>query len=224
MQKVLDAGADQFGGEKCTEILLGLVADGLVSEERLDVSARRLLREKFVLGLFENPFVDAEAADRIVGSAAFRAAGDAAQRASITVLQSSPALPFARGVRLYVEGIAAGVAAGYGEVVAMPEEADLAVLRLEAPYEERGSMFENFFHAGSLAFPAETIAHVREVAAAVPTVVDVFLDRPAILTPFAEGALPFDVPRSMAAVEASRPDVPFDTADPLFRFGHRVEI
>jgi beta-glucosidase len=24
----------------------------------------------------------------------------------------------------------------------------------------------------------------------------------------------------MAAVEASRPDVPFDTADPLFRFGH----
>lgn len=251
MQKVLDAGADQFGGEKCTEILLGLVADGLVSEERLDVSARRLLREKFVLGLFENPFVDAEAADRIVGSAAFRAAGDAAQRASITVLQSSPALPFARGVKLYVEGIAAGVAAGYGEVVATPEEADLAVLRLEAPYEERGSMFENFFHAGSLAFPAETIAHVREVAAAVPTVVDVFLDRPAILTPFAEagvaltanwgaspaalldvlsgaaraeGALPFDVPRSMAAVEASRPDVPFDTADPLFRFGHRVEI
>ncbi len=251
MQKVLDAGADQFGGEKCTEILLGLVADGLVSEERLDVSARRLLREKFVLGLFENPFVDAEAADRIVGSAAFRAAGDAAQRASITVLQSSPALPFARGVRLYVEGIAAGVAAAYGEVVATPEEADLAVLRLEAPYEERGSMFENFFHAGSLAFPAETIAHVREVAAAVPTVVDVFLDRPAILTPFAEagvaltanwgaspaalldvlsgaaraeGALPFDVPRSMAAVEASRPDVPFDTADPLFRFGHRVEI
>ncbi len=251
MQKVLDAGADQFGGEKCTEILLGLVADGLVSEERLDVSARRLLREKFVLGLFENPFVDAEAADLIVGSAAFRAAGDAAQRASITVLRSSPALPFARGVRLYVEGIAAGVAAGYGEVVATPEEADLAVLRLEAPYEERGSMFENFFHAGSLAFPAETIAHVREVAGAVPTVVDVFLDRPAILTPFAEagvaltanwgaspaalldvlsgaaraeGALPFDVPRSMAAVEASRPDVPFDTADPLFRFGHRVEI
>ncbi len=251
MQKVLDAGADQFGGEKCTEILLGLVADGLVSEERLDVSARRLLREKFVLGLFENPFVDAEAADLIVGSAAFCAAGDAAQRASITVLQSSPALPFARGVRLYVEGIAAGVAAGYGEVVATPEEADLAVLRLEAPYEERGSMFENFFHAGSLAFLAETIAHVREVAAAVPTVVDVFLDRPAILTPFAEagvaltanwgaspaalldvlsgavraeGALPFDVPRSMAAVEASRPDVPFDTADPLFRFGHRVEI
>jgi beta-glucosidase len=32
--------------------------------------------------------------------------------------------------------------------------------------------------------------------------------------------LPFDLPSSMAAVEANRPDVPFDTADPLFRFGH----
>ena len=35
-----------------------------------------------------------------------------------------------------------------------------------------------------------------------------------------EGNLPFDLPRSMAAVVASRSDVPFDTADPLFRFGH----
>lgn len=34
-----------------------------------------------------------------------------------------------------------------------------------------------------------------------------------------KGALPFDLPRSMAAVVANRPDVPFDTADPLFRFG-----
>ena len=34
------------------------------------------------------------------------------------------------------------------------------------------------------------------------------------------GRLPFYLPRSMAAVEASRPDVPFDTEDPLFRFGH----
>lgn len=35
-----------------------------------------------------------------------------------------------------------------------------------------------------------------------------------------QGSLPFDLPASMAAVEANRPDVPFDTSDPLFRFGH----
>jgi beta-glucosidase len=40
----------------------------------------------------------------------------------------------------------------------------------------------------------------------------------------AQGRLPFDVPRSMAAAEASRPDVPFDTEDPLFRFGHGLTL
>ncbi|MGW9113425.1 glycoside hydrolase family 3 protein [Microbacterium sp. NPDC055683] len=247
MKKVLDAGADQFGGEACPEMLVELVASGDVPESRLDVSARRILREKFALGLFENPFVDEDAADAVAGSAAFRAAGEAAQRASITVLSNDGALPLARGRRVYVEGIAPEAAAAYGEVVATPAEADIAVLRLQAPYEERPTHFENLFHSGSLDFPADVVAHVREVAAVVPTVVDVFADRPAILEPLVEaaaavtvnwgasaaalldvltgestpqGRLPFDLPRSMAAVEASRPDVPFDTADPLFRFGH----
>jgi beta-glucosidase len=112
-------------------------------------------------------------------------------------------------------------------------------------------MFENFFHAGSLDFMAEEVAHIAEIAAVVPTVVDVVLDRPAILGPVVEaahavvgnwgasaealldvlsgaapatGRLPFDIPRSMAAVEASRPDVPFDTEDPLFRFGHGLAL
>ncbi|KJQ53290.1 glycoside hydrolase family 3 protein [Microbacterium sp. SA39] len=251
MKKVLDAGVDQFGGEANPELLVDLVASGEISEERIDVSARRILREKFELGLFENPFVDEDAADEVVGRAEFRAAGEAAQRASITVLTNDGALPFARGLKLYVEGIDAEVAASYGEVVATPGEADLAVIRLEAPFEERATMFENFFHAGSLDFSADVVAHVREVAAAVPTVVDVLADRPPILTPIADavaavtvnwgasgaalldvlsgaaaalGRLPFDLPRSMAAVEASRPDVPFDTADPLFRFGHGLTL
>ncbi|WP_312172011.1 glycoside hydrolase family 3 N-terminal domain-containing protein [Microbacterium sp.] len=251
MLKVLDAGADQFGGEDCPEMLVELVADGSVSEARLDVSARRILREKFELGLFENPFVDEDAADAVVGRADFRAAGDAAQRASITVLTNDGALPFAAATKLYVEGIDAEVAASYGDLVATPAEADLAIIRLHAPFEQRATTFENFFHAGSLDFPADVIDHVREVAGVVPTVVDVLADRPPILEPMTDaaaavtvnwgasgaalldvlsgrasagGRLPFDLPRSMSPVEASRPDVPFDTADPLFRFGHGLTL
>lgn len=251
MKKVLDAGVDQFGGEANPELLLELVADGEITEERLDISARRILREKFELGLFDDPFVDEDAADEIVGRADFRAAGEAAQRASITVLANDGALPFAPGLKLYLEGVDADAAAAFGEIVDTPAEADLAILRLQAPFEERATMFENFFHAGSLEFSEEVIAHVRAVAAAVPTVVDVLADRPPILAPIAEvasaltvnwgasaaalldvlsgasparGALPFDLPRSMAAVEASRPDVPFDTADALFRFGHGLSL
>ena len=257
MTKVLDAGADQFGGEFCPEMLIALVRDGKVTEDRLDVSARRLLREKFVLGLFENASVDAAAADSIVGSDEFRAAGEAAQRASVTVLTNGlnaagvPTLPFARGLRIYAEGTDAEIVAEFGAVASTPDEADVAVLRLQAPFETRATFFENFFHAGSLDFSDETLEHVHDIAGRVPTIVDVFLDRPAILEPIVDvaaavvvewgvnarallevltgaaepkGRLPFDVPRSMAAVEQNLPDVPFDTPDPLFRFGHGLSI
>jgi beta-glucosidase-like glycosyl hydrolase len=56
--KALEAGVDQFGGESCPEYVVELVKAGKISEARLDVSLRRLLRLKFQLGLFDNPFVD----------------------------------------------------------------------------------------------------------------------------------------------------------------------
>jgi beta-glucosidase len=247
MIKILDAGADQFGGEALPDLLVDIVKAGEVSEERIDASARRLLREKFVLGLFDRPFVDEDEAERTVGAAEFAAAGEAAQRASVTLLTNDGTLPLRKGLKLYVEGVDTETAAEYGTVVATPEEADAAVIRLQAPFEQRATVFENFFHAGSLEFPAEVTDHVAAVAAAVPIVVDVFLDRPAILGPVVDaaaavtgnygtsaralldvltgkdsprGKLPFDVPASTEAVAASRPDVPFDTKDPLFRFGH----
>jgi beta-glucosidase len=256
MIKVLGAGVDQFGGESSPDVLVDIVRAGDLSEERLDVSARRLLREKFVLGLFDDPIVDVAAASHICGRADFRAAGEAAQREALVLLvnrpvdSGSPTLPLKRGLRLYVEGILPEVAAEYGEVVSDPGSAQVAILRLQAPYEERATAFENHFHAGSLDFAAEVVAHVVEIAHQVPTVVDVFLERPAILTPLvdhlaalvgnfganpralldvcfgeaqARGRLPFDLPSSMAAVAASRPDVPFDTADPLFRFGDGLQ-
>jgi beta-glucosidase len=253
MIKALDAGVDQFGGEYCPDVLVALVKTGAVSEARLDESARRLLREKFRLGLFDDPYVDADRADALVGTAAARAEGLAAQAASHVLLTNaadgSARLPLPYGLKVYAEGLPAGALGGRAEVVATVEEADVAVLRLQAPFERRGgvSPIESFFHAGSLEFPVAEAERILAICEAVPTVVDVYLDRPAILADIAgaagtlvanfgsqaeafiavlfgeaepQGLLPFDIPSSTAAVEASRPDVPFDTASPTFRFGH----
>ena len=65
--------------------------DGRLPEARVDESVRRILREKFVLGLFDDPFVDPDAASGVVGAREFRAAGLAAQRASLTLLKNGPA-------------------------------------------------------------------------------------------------------------------------------------
>ncbi|HSX96260.1 MAG TPA: hypothetical protein VLG91_02495 [Streptomyces sp.] len=39
-----------------------------------------------------------------------------------------------------------------------------------------------------------------------------------------EGRLPFELPRSMAAVAASRPDVPDGTEDPVVPYGHGLTL
>ncbi|MEU1514547.1 glycoside hydrolase family 3 N-terminal domain-containing protein [Streptomyces sp. NPDC005811] len=249
--KALDAGTDQFGGEQCPEVIVELVRSGRIPEERIDASVRRLLREKFVLGLFENPYVDPDRAEETVGAAEFTAAGEAAQRRSLTVLTNGGLLPLRGRPDLYVRGMSAEAAAAYGNVVADPADAEVAVLRLRTPYEERPGAFESFFHAGSLAFGEEELEEILRLLDTVPTVVCVNLERPAVLPEIAEraaalvadygasdaalldvafglaraeGRLPFELPRSMAAVEASRPDVPNDTEDPVFPYGHGIDV
>ncbi|MFE5772599.1 glycoside hydrolase family 3 protein [Streptomyces sp. NPDC056485] len=250
--RALDAGADQFGGEQCPEVIVELVRSGRVPQARIDASVARLLREKFVLGLFENPYVDPDAAAEIVGRADFAAAGAATQRRSLTVLTNPGGLlPVSGTPKLYVEGVDAAVASGYGEVVPDPGAADLAVLRLRTPYEPRENLFESFFHSGSLAFPEPELSRILALLSRVPTLVCINLERAAVIPEIAEraaaliadygaedaalldvafgraaarGRLPFELPRSMAAVEASRPDVPNDTVDPVFPYGHSLSL
>ena len=136
---ILDAGVDQFGGESCTDVIIDLVRGGQIAESRLDVSVRRIVREKFRLGLFDQPFVDPDAAEQIVGNERFREAGELAQRRSFVLLKNAPGnsgvtLPLRGRPKLYVENIAPEVAAAYGEVVATPAQADVAILRLKAPF------------------------------------------------------------------------------------------
>jgi beta-glucosidase len=252
-QKVIDAGCDQFGGESRPELVVELVRSGRVSEARIDQSARRLLREKFVLGLFDQPVLDVGRAVATIGREDFVAEGEAAQRAAIAWLtagDSGPAaLPLGTDHAIYTENIGSGAAARLGRVVDDPVDADLAVLRLNAPYEPRPGGFESFFHAGSLEFPAVERDRIVAVCKQVPTIIVLFLDRPAIVSEIADaaaallvefgaqddavvdvllgeaharGRLPFDLPSSMKAVTESRSDVPYDTAEPRFRFGDGI--
>ncbi|MFT4148335.1 MAG: glycoside hydrolase family 3 N-terminal domain-containing protein [Micrococcaceae bacterium] len=253
MLKSLEAGADQFGGEHCPEVLVELVKSGKTSEARLDESVARLLKEKFLLGLFDDKRqLDVTAAEKIVGNDKFKAAGLEAQKASLTLLTNKGSngeaiLPLQDGIKVYLEDIPAESLQDYATVVDKPEDADVAILRQKAPYEPREGFLESMFHAGSIDFSDDVANHINEIAAKVPTIVDLYLDRPAILTKFADnvnaiicnygasdeaifevmfgkaepkGSLPFDMPSSMQAVKANKADVPFDTKDPLFQHGH----
>jgi beta-glucosidase len=225
--KIIDAGCDQLGGERLPEVVVELVESGRIAEERIDESARRLLRDKFRLGLFDERRLDPGEAERICGNDAFRAAGERMQRRSAVVLKNDGVLPLAAG-------------------------ADVEVVRRPTPFEPRsGNFIETLFHAGDLDFKEPELSQLVAAARAKPTVLVLHLERPAVIPELVEacaavvgvfgasdaavddvlhgrvqpeGRLPFELPRSMDAVRAQKPDVPHDSDDPLFPFGHGLSL
>jgi beta-glucosidase len=248
--KAVNAGVDQFGGVTDTDILVAAVKSGLVSEARVDASVLRILDLKFRLGLFENPFVAANRAATTVGAPAFRRAAMDAQRRSLVLLQNQGnLLPLAKTVRkVFAPGMAASSLASRGlRQVKSPALADVAILRFGTPHEalHPGFFFGSRQQEGTLDFKADSpeLKQLAEASRAVPTILVVSLDRPAILKPLQdtataiigdfgasddavldvllgkarpEGRLPFELPSSMAAVEAQQPDAPHDSENPLY--------
>ncbi|MCB0132564.1 MAG: glycoside hydrolase family 3 C-terminal domain-containing protein, partial [Caldilineaceae bacterium] len=252
--RIMDAGCDMLGGESCPEVIVQLVEDGQISQARLDESVRRILRDKFRLGLFDNPYVDPAAAEQIVGNARFRAAGTEAQRKSLVLLKNdrragAPVLPLAGRPTLYIERLDPAAVNRYADITSDLDAADWAILRLDTPFQTRdtGNFLEGMFHAGDLDFKEEAKSRILDILARRPTIVVIHLDRPAVLPEIGDacaalvgefgaadeailalifgqvdpvGKLPFELPRTMAAVVQQKPDVPYDSADPLFPFGH----
>lgn len=252
--KALEAGVDQFGGESRPELVVSLVNSGKLSESRIDESLRRLLHQKFTLGLFENPFVDVDRALQVVGREDFKKAGEVAQRRSITLLKNSttkekPVLPLTENtLKIYVQNINPEIASRYAQVVEKPEQADLAIIRLNTPWYpvETKNPFALGFHHGDLDFKGKEKEDILKLLKKVPTIVDIYLDRPAVIPEIAtqakalvanygasdealldvlfgkakpEGKLPFELPSSMEAVQKQKEDVPYDSENPLFKFG-----
>jgi beta-glucosidase len=97
--QALDAGVDlelpdPYGfGE-----LAGLVKSGRVAESAIDRSVTRMLRAKFLAGLFETPYVDPDQAVRVTNTAEHQALALEAARKSIVLLKNQGGLlPLDRG-------------------------------------------------------------------------------------------------------------------------------
>ncbi|WP_428773337.1 glycoside hydrolase family 3 N-terminal domain-containing protein [Vibrio sp.] len=119
-QTAIDAGTDVFSGFHNNSDVLDVVKQGLVSEQRIDESVRRLLTVQFELGLFENPYVDPVRAEYVVGNAQYQTKAQLAQRKSIVLLDNkSSLLPLPSGdaaasKKLYTMGVKEGVAEKFG--------------------------------------------------------------------------------------------------------------
>jgi len=252
--KAVNAVVDQFGGTEEAQFLVRAVRSGKITESRINESVYRTALQKFKQGLFENPYVDTAEAGRVVGNIQFQSEASAAQRRSLVLLENKNGmLPLAaRGKLVFLHGIDSATAAHSGLTVTRDlSHADIAIVRTYAHFQtpHPNYVFGAMQNEGDLSFRNgdPEFEEIKRITAAVPTIVTVYLDRPAILTELKgraralvanfgvsdsalldvltgvarpEGRLPFELPSSMKEVEAQRSDLPHDTAHPLYQIGY----
>lgn len=107
--KALMAGVDQFGGNNRIEPVLEAYRMGVAEHgeqwmrRRFEQSAYRLLLNIFRVGLFENPYIDVDEAEAVVGCAEYMGLGYRQQLDSVVMLKNRRSvLPLRRGMSLYI--------------------------------------------------------------------------------------------------------------------------
>jgi beta-glucosidase len=186
--KGINAGIDQFGGVTNTAIVVDAVSKGLVKEAQIDAAAIRVLIPKFQMGLFENPYVDPDAAARSVGTAEVVQEAHIAQAASQVLLKNKGIFPLKPGTRVWLKDIDVEAARARGlTVVTRPEDADVALVRLGTPSERPhpNHFFGGRQNEGRLDFRPGEAGHdlVKELSGKTKVAVALFADRPAVLGP-----------------------------------------
>ena len=195
--RIILNGVDQFGGNNKAEPILEAWRIGEerygadFMEERMRLSARRLLRGIFRLGLFENPYLDPEESEQIVGNAEFVKEGLAAQARSAVLLRKGK-LPLTTGMKIWVPERTIRAHKAFFRVMlpeattdplegfdssawftrAMtPEEADAAIIFMESPLSdpydpEDCAKGGNGYLPLTLQYRPYTAAEAREVSIA----------------------------------------------------------
>lgn len=188
--KAVEAGVDQFGGAKDPQYIVSAVRNGRLPQAALDRAVTRIVLQKFQLGLFEDPYVDVDAAIAVVGNAGFQAlALDAQRRSAVLVQNQAHTLPLkapaARKVFLYQIDPASARRRGF-DVVDTVEQADFAIMAITTPNEvlHPQHFFGSRYREGDTAFKAGGASYeaFKRISAKVPTVVSVYMDRPADLS------------------------------------------
>ena len=187
--KAINAGIDQFGGEMHPEIVVQLVRENKIDESRIDRSARRILKNKFELGLFDDPFVDIVSVDKLINTQITQKLALDAQRKSVVMLKNSNLLPLTEETKIYVDGME--FKDSDINKVNTIEEADVILMYLHTVFngnQEPGTdrlfdrFLSNLFPNTDLRFNNQVIKRASEYSQVKPLILVVDLNRPAILS------------------------------------------
>ncbi len=86
-------GGSEYANKLWVDSIVELIGEGRLSEEEIDESCRRVLRLKFLLGLFEHPFTDEEAWKGVINAPAHLDKALEVAQKSATLLKNNGVLP-----------------------------------------------------------------------------------------------------------------------------------
>ena len=187
--KAIDAGIDQFGGEKDTEVVIELVKKGLMPLSRIDASVKRILKNKFDLGLFDNPYVEVDQVKSRVNTERNIKLGREAQKQSMVLLKNDSTLPLDKNINIFVDGFN-DKSIVHGNVVNDIKDADVVVSYVHTVFNGNqpsgidrliDNVLSSIFPNQDLNFSPEILEKLEEFSSIKPLIVIVDLNRPAIL-------------------------------------------
>lgn len=247
LKKVIMSGVDLIGGENLTMELVNLIQSGQIDESRIDMSISRIMKQKFQLGLFDNPYLEDDMLN-IYDNKFNRDKGIEAQKKSLVLLKNlENILPLSDDSKIFYHGfdedfISQNNLYDYNESQVNVIKVNSPNGRFESEY-----MFELLLGGGPLDFTLDEVQEYVKIIKEKPTIIIANLSRPTILTELESnavaiiadfgsndsiikdliygkfnpsGKLPFDLPSSMESVNNQLEDLPFDLKDPLYSFGH----
>ena len=93
---------------------------------RIDASVKRILKNKFDLGLFDNPYVEVDQVKSRVNTERNIKLGKEAQKQSMVLLKNDSTLPLEKNINIFVDGFNAKSIV-HGNVVSDIKDADVIV-------------------------------------------------------------------------------------------------
>ena len=129
----IEAGTDMDLGARAYATLTQAVKEGKVKESYLDRAVANVLRLKFKMGLFENPYVKPEVAKKVVNSEAHRQIAREVAREGTVLLKNDGLLPLDKNIKsIAVVGPNADVMYNYLGDYTAPQERSKVITVLDA--------------------------------------------------------------------------------------------
>ncbi|MEC9414616.1 MAG: glycoside hydrolase family 3 N-terminal domain-containing protein, partial [Pseudomonadota bacterium] len=195
-KKSIDAGVDQYGGESSPKYILELIKDNEITEERINFSVKKILMNKFELGLFDDPFVNEQSVINKVGIQSYIDKGILAQKKSVVLLKNDEhdnqnVLPLSKNIKVFSDGFDTSILKNYCEITDNPKESDFILLQLRTVFNGNqpsgidrpiDNFLSKMFPNNDLNYDNEILAKIKKYSSTSKLITIVDLNRPAILS------------------------------------------